>query len=94
MKAIWNDVVIAQSDDVLQVEGNYYFPKNALNSDYFEESETTSHCAWKGQANYLNVSIDGKVSQDAAWYYAHPKPDAQEIEGRVAFWKDVEVKAN
>ena len=90
-RAIWNGQVIAESDDLVNVENNYYFPKESLNKEFFKESETNSFCPWKGTSSYYTVSVDGKDNADAAWYYPTPKDAAKHIEGRVAFWKGVEV---
>jgi uncharacterized protein (DUF427 family) len=91
VRAIWNDTVIAESDDTIVIEGNHYFPEFALRDAFFKPSETTSVCGWKGLANYRSIVVDGKENRDAAWYYADPKPAAAEIRGRVAFWKGVQV---
>lgn len=91
MKAVWNGAVLAESDDTEVVEGNHYFPAESLNTEYFQPSETHSVCPWKGTASYYDVVVDGDVNGDAAWYYPEAKPDAKNIEGRVAFWKGVEV---
>ncbi|MCB1002012.1 MAG: DUF427 domain-containing protein [Acidimicrobiales bacterium] len=91
MRAMWNGAVIAESDDTVVVEGNHYFPRSAVVDGYVEDSATTSVCPWKGTANYLTLSVEGQRNVDAAWYYATPKPAAAEIEGRVAFWRGVQV---
>jgi len=91
MKAIWNHIVIAESDDTVVVEGNHYFPPSALKREYFTASAHTSVCGWKGLANYFDVVVDGKTNATAAWYYADPKPRAAEIAGRIAFWRGVVV---
>ena len=91
-KAVWNGTVIAESDDTVIVEGNHYFARNALNREYFTPSELTSHCWWKGDAGYFDVTVDGEVNAGAAWYYADPKPAAAEIAGRVAFWRGVTIE--
>ena len=91
MRAIWKGQVIAESDDTVIVEGNHYFPKAALKTDHFEDSDHTTRCGWKGTANYFHVVVDGQTNKNAAWYYATPKPKAAEIEGRVAFWRGVMV---
>lgn len=91
MKAIWNDTVIAESDDTVVVEGNHYFPRSSLNDEFVRESTRTSHCPWKGEANYYSLEVDGKSNPDAVWYYKAPKPKAAEISERVAFWKGVVV---
>ncbi len=91
MKAIWNGAVLAESDDTEVVEGNHYFPAESLRTEYFQPSETHTVCPWKGTASYYDVVVDGDVNGDAAWYYPEAKPDAKNIEGRIAFWKGVEV---
>jgi uncharacterized protein (DUF427 family) len=90
-KAIWNDVVVAESDVYETVEGNIYFPIDSINKQYFKETETHTTCGWKGLASYYTIIVDGKENKDAAWYYAEPKSEAENIKGYVAFWKGVEV---
>ena len=92
MKAIWNGVVLAESDRTINIEGNQYFPPESINSDYFTESETHTTCAWKGIASYYHPEVEGTMNKDAAWYYPKTKPAADAIEGYVAFWRGVEVK--
>ena len=91
MRAIWNKQVIAESDDIINVEGNAYFPVEAVNKDYLKASDTETLCHWKGTASYFDLQVDGLENQDAAWYYHEPRPLADGIKGRVAFWKGVEV---
>ena len=91
MKAICKGQVIADSEATVVVEGNHYFPRASLTEEFFAVSETTSFCPWKGTAHYLNVVVNGETETDAAWHYPDPKPDAAEIEGRVAFWGEVAV---
>lgn len=90
-KAIWNDTVLAESNKCEVVEGNYYFPPDAINKEYFEESTTHTTCGWKGVASYYTIKVDGQENKDAAWYYPTPKEKAQNIKGYVAFWKGVKV---
>lgn len=90
-KAIWNDQVIAESDDLVNIEGNYYFPASDIKSEYFKESDRQTVCPWKGTASYYTLEIDGNVNENAAWYYPDPKPAAAKIKDRVAFWRDVEI---
>lgn len=92
MKAIWNDQVIAESDDTVIIEGNHYFPADALKKEFFKPSDTTSVCPWKGTASYYNIQVDGKVNKDAAWYYPKASKTAEAIEGKIAFWKGVKVQ--
>ena len=92
MKAIWNDTVIAESNETLEVEGNQYFPPEAINSEFFQLSDTHSFCPWKGKASYFHLQVGDSKNADAAWFYPHPKPGAARIKNYVAFWKGVEVK--
>ena len=92
MKATWKGTVLAESIDTVVVEGNHYFPAESINREHFRESETHTVCGWKGTASYYDVVVDGDVNADAAWYYPEPKDAAQEIEGRVAFWRGVRVE--
>ncbi len=91
MKATWNGAVIAESDDTVVVEGNHYFPAAALRREYVKESAHTSWCGWKGTAHYYSLSVDGAENPNAVWYYPEPFPAAQQVAGRVAFWKGVRV---
>lgn len=91
MKAVWNNTVIAESADTVVVEGNHYFPLAAVNPALLKPSSTTTVCSWKGTANYYTLEVAGRTNPDAVWYYAEPKDAAQQIRGRVAFWKGVQV---
>ncbi len=90
--ARWNGVTLAESDQCQIVEGNYYFPPESIQCQYFKRSETHSQCPWKGEASYYTIEVDGKKNQDAAWYYPLPKPAADNIKGYIAFWRGVEVQ--
>ena len=91
MQATWNGAVVAASNDTVVVEGNHYFPPESLNHACLRPSTRTSVCAWKGTANYYHVVVDGQENPDAAWYYPDPKSAADNIRGRVAFWRGVKV---
>lgn len=91
-EAWWNGVRIAQSDDIVTVERNAYFPADAVDSAVLRPSATTSHCGWKGTAHYHSIVVGGAENRDAAWYYPEPKSAAAEIKGRIAFWKGVEIR--
>ena len=91
MKAIWNGQVIAESDDTVVVEGNHYFPADAIKREYLVDSDTHTVCGWKGTASYYSLNVDGSANRVAVWYYPDPKSAAAEIKGRVAFWKGVKV---
>ena len=93
MRAIWKGTLLAESEDIVVVEGNRYFPASALNKQYVRPSATHTTCSWKGVASYYDVVVEGAVNADAVWYYPEPKEAAKEIAGRVAFWKGVEVVA-
>lgn len=92
MTATWNGTVVAESDDIVTVEGNAYFPADALGAEFVRPSETRTICPWKGEAHYYDLVVDGEVNAGAVWFYPAPKPAAAEIAGRVAFWRGVEVR--
>jgi uncharacterized protein (DUF427 family) len=92
VQAVWNGTVVAESDETVVVEGNHYFPQEAVRSDVLRESSTQTRCPWKGLANYFTLEVDGQTNADAAWYYPEPKEAAKEITGHVAFYKGVEVR--
>ncbi len=91
MRAVWKKITLAESDQTIVVERNHYFPPDSINAVYFEDSETHTHCSWKGQASYYDIVVDGERNRDAAWYYLEPKEKAVQIRDHVAFWKGVEV---
>ncbi len=91
MKAIWNNQVIAESNETVVVENNHYFPEESIRKEYFKNSETHTTCPWKGVASYYHLEVDGKENRDAAWYYPEVSELARAIKGRVAFWKGVEI---
>lgn len=98
MKATWNGATIAEAEqeDLIRIEGNWYFPPSALHKDFYSESDLHTECFWKGTASYYDVVVDGKVNDGAAWYYGTPKEGSVERVGKdftnyVAFWRGVEV---
>ena len=93
VQAVWNGVVIAESNDTIVVEGNHYFPPASINREFFSDSRLHTKCPWKGNASYLNVEVNGASNRDAAWYYPKPKSAASEITDYVAFWRGVEVSS-
>jgi uncharacterized protein (DUF427 family) len=92
MKAIWNDKIVAESDETVLIEGNHYFPPNSINKKFLIKSNTSTRCSWKGIANYYSVNVDGKLNKDSAWYYPEPLEEAKQIKEYVAFWKGIELK--
>ncbi len=91
-RAIWNGAVLAESDSCEVVEGNQYFPPDAVKRAYLRPSSTHTVCSWKGTASYYDVVVDGQVNKDAAWYYPNPKEAARQIKDHVAFWHGVEIE--
>lgn len=91
-KATWNGAVLAESDRCEVVEGNQYFPPDAIKREYFTDSSTHTTCPWKGVASYYTIAVDGQENKDAAWYYPEPKDAAKNIKGYIAFWKGVKVE--
>lgn len=92
MQAIWNEALIAESNETIELEGNQYFPADSVSEKYVQPSDTHTMCPWKGLASYYDIVVDGEVNQDAAWYYKEPSEAAAKIKGYVAFWKGVEIK--
>jgi uncharacterized protein (DUF427 family) len=92
MKAIWNGAVIAESDDTVVLEGNHYFPEASLKREFVTFSNHRTSCPWKGQAYYYSLLVKGEMNTDAAWYYPEPDEAAEEIKGRIAFWKGVRIE--
>lgn len=92
MKAIWNDTVIAESDNTIFLERNHYFPADSIKTEYFKSIDKTTMCPRKGTASYYDIEVDGETNEGAAWYYANPKDAANNIKGYVAFWKGVKVE--
>lgn len=92
MKAIWNDTVIAESDNTIVIEGNHYFPPDSIKKEYFVESNLHSTCPWKGQASYYTINVNGDENKDAAWYYKQPSDLAKPIKDHIAFWKGVNIE--
>ena len=91
-KAMWEGAVLAESSQTVEVDGNQYFPPDAIHKEYFRSSEQQTTCPWKGTASYYDVEVNGKRNAGAAWYYPEPKPAAKQIAGYVAFWKGVKVE--
>ncbi len=90
-KATWNGAVLAESDQTVEVEGNQYFPAEAVRREYLKPSSHQTVCPWKGTASYYDVEVNGRRNANAAWYYPQPKAAASQIKDRIAFWKGVEV---
>ncbi|HYL12218.1 MAG TPA: DUF427 domain-containing protein [Terriglobales bacterium] len=91
-KAIWENVVLAESDLTIEVEGNQYFPPEAIRKEHFKPSQQHTVCPWKGTASYYDVEVDGKRNAGAAWYYSEPKPAVPQIKNYAAFRKGVKVE--
>lgn len=91
-RAIWEDTILAESDDCVTVEGNRYFPPESVHMEFLQPVGRTTVCAWKGVANYYDVVVGEKRNPGAAWYYADPLPAARNIQGRIAFWKGVRIE--
>jgi len=91
MKAIWNNQIIAESSETIQVEGNHYFPPQSVNKQFLKNSSTHTTCPWKGEAAYNSLEVGGMKNKDAAWFYNNPKYAAQKLKNYVAFWKGVEI---
>ncbi|MRW92647.1 DUF427 domain-containing protein [Duganella sp. FT80W] len=92
--ASWNGAVIAEArdDEVEIVENNVYFPPSSVKREYLQPSSHTSRCPWKGLASYYTLNVNGKLNENAAWYYPEPSEKASQIKDHVAFWRGVEVQ--
>ncbi|EIW81323.1 DUF427-domain-containing protein [Coniophora puteana RWD-64-598 SS2] len=86
-KVILNDIVLAEHPNPPVVEGNYYFPPESVKNELFMDSDTTTHCPWKGDAKYYNVNVKGDAVKDVAWYYPQPFDKAAHIKDHIAFYK-------
>lgn len=91
MKAVWNEVTLAESERTIVVEGNHYFPPEEVNLEYFRASDTHTICYWKGTASYFDIVVGGRLNRDAAWFYPEPSNAAARIKNFVAFWHGVSV---
>lgn len=98
MKALWNNTVIAEAnnDDLIRIEGNWYFPPDAIKKEFFKESDHHTTCFWKGEASYYDIDVDGNINEGGAWYYPEPKEGSiervkKDFSNYVAFWRGVEV---
>jgi uncharacterized protein (DUF427 family) len=91
-RAVWNGAVLAESDATIVVEGNHYFPPDAINEEFFSTSQSHTVCPWKGMASYYDVTVSGQTNAGAAWYYPDPKPAASDIKDYIAFWRGVHVE--
>lgn len=91
MRAIWNGEIVADSSETEFLEGNHYFPLESVNHNFLRKTQTHTNCPWKGVASYYDVVVGDSVNSDAAWYYPDAKQAAKAIEGRIAFWRGVEV---
>jgi len=98
MQAKWNDVVVAEApkDELIYIEGNWYFPPESVNQDFLTKSDTPYTCPWKGVCQYFNVTDGSVTSADNAWSYPEPMPSAiqtvkKDFSNYVAFWRDVQV---
>ena len=92
MKAIWNNQIIAESNETIVIENNHYFPAESIKSEFFKDSDTHTTCPWKGEASYKTLVVNNESNQDAAWYYPNPKERAKEIAGYFSFWKGVKIE--
>jgi uncharacterized protein (DUF427 family) len=91
-KAVWNGAVLAESDDTIVVEGNHYFPPDAINREYFQGSQSHTTCYWNGVASYYDIEVEGDTNRGAAWYYPEPSEAASLIKDYIAFWRGVKVE--
>jgi uncharacterized protein (DUF427 family) len=93
MKAVWKNVILAESDKTIIIEGNHYFPPESINKKFFIESNTRTTCGWKGVASYYTIKIDNEQNKDSAWYYDKPLDKVKHIRNYVSFWKGIQIES-
>jgi uncharacterized protein (DUF427 family) len=92
MKAVFNGQVLAESDETVVVEGNHYFPAASVKQEFFSDATGRStHCPWKGDASYRDITVNGETASNAAWFYPAPLEKATNIKDHVAFYSMVDV---
>jgi uncharacterized protein (DUF427 family) len=91
VKAVWNNEVIAESNETVMVEGNHYFPRSSVREEFLRPSDYSTTCHWKGKASYYTLDVQGQTNRDAVWYYPEPKSAAAAIKDHVAFWRGVTI---
>lgn len=91
MKALWNNQIVAESDQTVVVEGNHYFPQESVRMEFLKKNGKTYTCKWKGVCGYYDVVVVGQVAESGAWMYPSPTDAAKNIAGRFAFWKGVRI---
>ncbi len=98
MKAVWNNQILAETtnDNLILIEGNWYFPPNSIHKQYFNSNNEHTICPWKGEASYYDINVDGQINNSAAWYYPTPKDGSiqkvkKDFTNYIAFWRGVEV---
>lgn len=90
-KAVWNGVILAESEKTIVVEGNHYFPYHTIRQEYFQPNSSHTICPWKGIASYYDIVVNGQINRGGAWYYPDPKPAALSIKDHIAFWKGIRI---
>lgn len=98
MKAVWNDMVVAEApkEELIYIEGSWYFPPSSIKQELLEKSPTPYTCPWKGACQYFNVVSGENRAEDNAWSYPTPLPTAieqvkKDFSNYVAFWREVQV---
>ena len=98
MKAAWNNTTIAEApkEDLIRIEGNWYFPPSSLHKELFTPTDHTTECHWKGTASYYTINAGGEKFENGAWYYHEPMEGSVErvkkdFTDYVAFWPQVTV---
>jgi uncharacterized protein (DUF427 family) len=98
VKAVYQGIVVAEApkEELIYIEGNWYFPPSSVKMELLEKSPTPYTCPWKGVCQYFNVSVNGETAADVAWAYPQPLPSAieqvkKDFTNYVAFWRDVQV---
>ncbi|MDN4481247.1 DUF427 domain-containing protein [Demequina muriae] len=98
MKAVLNDTVLAEAstEDLVKIEGNWYFPPSSIRDELTPTSPTQYRCSWKGDAQYFNAALPDGERADVAWSYPDPLAGAadrvgKDFSGYVAFDRSIEI---
>ncbi len=92
MKATLNGTVIAESDDIVENDGYFYFPPSVVQMEWLEKvPRTDKDRACPHGVQFYDVVIDGERHARNAWVYEAPRTSKIATGGRVGFWRDVKL---
>ncbi len=92
MKATVKHHVVAESNDLVEVDGYQYFPRSTVHMEWLEKTpKTESDLRCPHGVQFYDVVIDGVRHKRAAWNYEAPQPKMKQVTDRFGFWEDVTV---